>query len=157
MDPEPALRSRRSFLDLVIGLGFTGLTVSILYPVSRYLIPPVQGGPGTRSVVIDPDDPEQLDPETGIFVLGNRPGILVKGPGGGWKAFSAICTHLSCTVRFQAETNQIWCPCHNGYFDLNGRNLPGSPPPRPLEEFEVHEREDEDGKKTLLISKARSA
>ena len=94
MAPEPSLRSRRSFLDLVIGLGFTGLAVSVLYPVARYLIPPVRGGPGTRSVVLDPDDPEQVDPETGIFVLGNRPGILVRGNGGEWKAFSAICTHL---------------------------------------------------------------
>ncbi len=157
MDRDPTLRSRRSFLDMVIGLGFTGLAAAVLYPVARYLIPPVRSGPGTRSVVLDPDDPAQVDPETRIFVFGSRPGILVKGPGGQWKAFSAVCTHLSCTVRFQAESNQIWCPCHNGLFDLNGRNIPGTPPPRPLEEFEVHEREDESGKKTLLVSKGRSA
>jgi Rieske Fe-S protein len=141
--------SRRSFLDWVLGGGFAGLSAAVLYPVVRYLVPP-RGEPGARSVVIDPADPEQVDPETRVFVFGNQPGILVRGPGGDWRAFSAVCTHLSCTVRYKADVNQIWCPCHNGYFDLNGINLPGSPPPRPLDEFKVNERED--GK--LVVRKA---
>jgi Rieske Fe-S protein len=28
----------------------------------------------------------------------------------------------------------IWCACHNGRFDLDGRVLAG-PPPRPLEKY----------------------
>jgi Rieske Fe-S protein len=145
--------SRRTFLDYVLYGGTAGLAAAILYPVARYLVPPDRGGPGTRSLVLDPNDPAQVDPETRVFVFGNEPGILVRGPGGEWKAFSGVCTHLSCTVRFKADTNQIWCPCHNGLFDLNGRNVPGTPPPRPLAEFRVSERPD--GK--LVIRKGRSS
>jgi len=145
--PDP---SRRSFLDLLLGVGFAGLAGAVLFPVFRYLVPPERGQPGARSVTLDPDDPAQVDPETRVFTFGNQPGILVKGPGGEWRAFSATCTHLSCTVRFKADSNQIWCPCHNGLFDLNGRNVPGTPPPRPLDEFRVSARDD--GK--LVVRKA---
>jgi cytochrome b6-f complex iron-sulfur subunit len=142
MSSEDRRSSRRSFLDRILGLGFAGLAAAVLYPVIRYLVPPARGEPGARSVVLDPTNPDQVDPETRVFVFGNKPGILVRGPAGEWKAFSAICTHLSCTVRYKADTHQIWCPCHNGMFDLNGRNLPGTPPPKPLEEFRVSERPD---------------
>lgn len=134
--------TRRTLLDWVLNGGFVALAVAIFYPVFRYLVPPANAEPGAKSVKLDPKDPSQVDPETKVFVMGKEPGILVKGPGGEWKAFSAICTHLSCTVRFKADTNQIWCPCHNGLYDLNGVNLPGSPPPRPLPEFRVQELPD---------------
>lgn len=135
-------RSRRSFLDWVLRGGFAALAAAVFYPVFRYLVPPAKAEPGAKSVTLDPQNPAEVDPETKVFVIGDEPGILVKGPGGEWKAFSAICTHLSCTVRFKADTSQIWCPCHNGLYDLNGRNLPGSPPPRPLPEFKVQARPD---------------
>jgi len=41
----------------------------------------------------------------------------------------------------------IWCACHNGKYDLNGRNVSG-PPPRPLDEFKVIVQGEE-----VLISK----
>ena len=152
MHPEAESPSRRSILDFALGGGFAALGAAVVYPLIRYLIPPKGADPGARSVVLDPEDPAQVHPETRIFVFGNKPGILVRGPGGGWRAFSAVCTHLSCTVRYKADTQQIWCPCHNGFFDLNGRNLPGSPPPSPLEEYPVMERPDG----TLLVRKGRS-
>ena len=40
-------------------------------------------------------------------------------------AFSAKCTHEGCTVTFQPGQSVIWCPCHDGRFDLNGRVFPG--------------------------------
>lgn len=47
-------------------------------------------------------------------------------------AFSQQCTHLSCAVVPRPEEGVIYCPCHEGYFDLRtGRNIAG-PPPRPL-------------------------
>ncbi len=140
-DVEPG-RTRRSFLDLVFRGGIAGLLAAVVYPVLRYLSPPAAAEPGARSVVLNPEDPKQVDPNTRLFVFGDKPGILVKGPGGEWKAFSAICTHLGCTVRYKTETRTIWCPCHNGMFDLNGRNLPGTPPPRPLDELRVQPRPD---------------
>jgi len=57
------------------------------------------------------------------------------------KAFSAVCTHLGCTVQYRKDFQHIWCACHNGHFDLNGRNIAG-PPPTPLEEYQVVARAD---------------
>jgi Rieske Fe-S protein len=67
---------------------------------------------------------------------------LVRTPEGDYRALSAICTHLNCTVQYRAREQDIWCACHNGVYDLSGRNLSG-PPPRPLELYEVHVRGDE--------------
>ncbi len=47
-------------------------------------------------------------------------------------AFSQQCTHLSCAVIPQPEQNRLFCPCHEGAFDLqSGRPIAG-PPNRPL-------------------------
>jgi Rieske Fe-S protein len=71
-----------------------------------------------------------------VFRFGTRPGILVRTSSGEWRAFSAVCSHLQCTVQFRADLEHIWCACHNGHFDLSGKNVEG-PPPRPLEQFDV--------------------
>ena len=85
----------------------------------------------------------ELKPNTGkIFRFGNRPGLLVLTKSGEYHAMSGTCTHLDCTVQYKNDTSQVWCACHNGVYDLNGRNVSG-PPPRPLQEFEVHVRGDE--------------
>jgi Rieske Fe-S protein len=39
-------------------------------------------------------------------------------------------------VQYKKELGLIWCACHNGKYDLNGRNVSG-PPPRPLDEYRV--------------------
>ena len=38
--------------------------------------------------------------------------------------------------QYRDDIGHIWCACHNGHFDLNGRNIAG-PPPEPLEAFDV--------------------
>ena len=72
-----------------------------------------------------------------IFKFGSKPGLLVRTADGTYRAFSAVCTHLNCTVQYRDDLHEIWCACHNGLYDLEGRNVSG-PPPRPLEVFEVH-------------------
>jgi succinate dehydrogenase / fumarate reductase iron-sulfur subunit len=47
------------------------------------------------------------------------------------RAFDSTCTHLGCRTRYNAETNQIECPCHGGVYDTAGRVIAG-PPPQPL-------------------------
>ncbi|HEY4688908.1 MAG TPA: ubiquinol-cytochrome c reductase iron-sulfur subunit [Anaerolineae bacterium] len=51
-------------------------------------------------------------------------------------AMSNICTHLACRVRWIAERQEFFCPCHNGVYDKDGKVLAG-PPPRPLDRYEV--------------------
>ena len=85
----------------------------------------------------------ELPPNSGkIFKFGNKPGILVRSASGEFKAFSAVCTHLDCIVQYRPDTKQIWCACHNGQYNLNGKNI-GGPPPRPLEEYKVNTRGDD--------------
>ena len=62
----------------------------------------------------------------------------------GFAAYSAICTHLACTVRFSAEPAaaapfaHIHCPCHAGVFDpRRGATVVSGPPPRPLPQLAV--------------------
>lgn len=83
--------------------------------------------------------PKSVAPNSGqIFKFGHDPGILIRtpSPSGELRAFSAVCTHLSCTVQYREDLEQIWCACHNGHYDLNGINIAG-PPPRPLPRYDL--------------------
>lgn len=126
---------RRRLLDgllSVTGLGFLG---AVVYPIVRYLTPPRISDAVASSVVAA--RLSDVKPNAGkIFRFGSRPGILVRLPSGEWRAFSAVCTHLQCTVQYRSDLEQIWCPCHNGHFDLTGRNVSG-PPPAPLEAYDA--------------------
>jgi cytochrome b6-f complex iron-sulfur subunit len=68
--------------------------------------------------------------------------LLVRLASGEFRAYSATCTHLGCIVQYRPDIGQIWCACHNGHFDLNGRNVQG-PPPAPLETYTVNVRDDQ--------------
>ena len=58
-------------------------------------------------------------------------------------AFSQQCTHLSCAVVPQPEHNRLFCPCHEGAFDLqSGRPIAG-PPNRPLTRVRLDVRGDD--------------
>lgn len=133
--------NRRRFLDRLVGAGFLSSLAAMAYPVWRYLIPPASGEPATQSVVAA--QLSAVAPNSGlIFKFGSKPGLLIRTPEGELHAFSAICTHLDCTVQYKADTSQIWCACHNGYYDLAG-NVVSGPPPRPLERLVVNQREDD--------------
>ena len=134
--------TRKGFLDWIMGSSLAGLVVAVLYPVTRYLVPPEARESATGSVTL-PFTVEDVPNNSGrIFKFGNRPGILVRTASGDFRAFSAICTHLDCTVQYRDDLSHIWCACHNGHFDLQGRNISG-PPPTPLEPFDVNVRGDQ--------------
>jgi len=134
--------TRKRFVDWLLGTSVGGLVAAVGYPVVKYLIPPPAVESAVNSVVV-PFKPTDLAVNSGqIFKFGNKPGILVKTPGGELRAFSAICTHLQCTVQYRDDLNHIWCACHNGHYDLNGKNIAG-PPPRPLTAFDVNVRGDQ--------------
>lgn len=53
-------------------------------------------------------------------------------------ALSPTCTHLGCTVNWDANEdypNQFFCPCHFGRFEKDGTNVAGTPPTEPLHKF----------------------
>ena len=131
----PGAAGRRGFIEVILGGGLLTLLGAMLYSVGRYVLPPKVAESGLSSVVAG--KVKDFPPNTGkIFRFGNRPGILVRTSAGDFRAFSAVCTHLGCTAQFRPDLEHIWCACHNGHFDLFGRNIAG-PPPRPLEGFNV--------------------
>ena len=136
---KPDSRSgRRGLIQALLGTGFVGSIASFVYPAVRFMLPPDQGEAAVNEVraagVNDLANDSAL-----LFKFGNRPGILLRTASGEWRAFSAVCTHLNCTVQYAQDSQRIWCACHNGFFDLNGRVVAG-PPPRPLEEYTVNIR-----------------
>ena len=146
MCSEPTY-DRRGFLKLLLkgsGLALFGATV---YPISRYLWPP-QMTEGSVSDVVAAKSGDLAVNSGKIFRFGSRPGLLVRTPQGDLKAFSAVCTHLGCTVQYDDQASVISCACHNGKFDLNGQVISG-PPPKPLEAYKVNVRGDD-----VVVSKS---
>ena len=147
----PGEFNRRGFLDALLAVGFVSTAVAIIYPVSRFLIPPQSGEPATASA--SAGKAAALKPNSGqIFKFGSRPGVVVRTADGDIRAFSAVCTHLECTVQFKPDTAQLWCACHNGLYDLGG-NVVSGPPPRGLEQFVVNLR-GEPGDEDIVVSRA---
>jgi Rieske Fe-S protein len=138
---NPVSTPRRRLVEVLLGSGLVATAAAFLYPLLRYLIPPKASDLGSDSVVAGRVG--ELRPNSGkIFRFGDRPGLLIRTADGQYRAMSATCTHLSCTVQYRDDLHEVWCACHNGMYDLNGRNLSG-PPPRPLEGFEVQVRGEE--------------
>ena len=141
---------RRRVVGFLLGGGLFASLVSFVYPVLRYLIPPPVTDLGSDEVVAAKVGDLKAH-SSKIFRFGTRPALLLLTAEGEYRALSAVCTHLSCTVQYRNDLHQIWCACHNGLYDLNGRNISG-PPPRPLEVFQVHVRGDE-----IVVSRKREA
>lgn len=132
---------RRHFVEAFLGAGIVASLASFIYPVLRYLIPPPSAELSSDTVLAGKTG--DLKANSGkIFRFGSRPGLLVMTSDGQYRAMSAVCTHLGCTVQYRGDLHNVWCACHNGMYDLNGRNISG-PPPRPLENYDVFVKGDE--------------
>jgi cytochrome b6-f complex iron-sulfur subunit len=126
---------RRNFIDLFFGGSLLATIAAFVYPVVRYVLPSKSARVVQNSVTAAKAG--ELAPNTAkVFKFGSAPAVLVNTSEGTLVALSAICTHLTCTVRYDGDTGTLFCPCHNGRFDLSGNVLSG-PPPRPLETYAV--------------------
>ncbi|MGB7208512.1 MAG: Rieske 2Fe-2S domain-containing protein [Pyrinomonadaceae bacterium] len=140
-DHLPKSPSRRSFLDYLLGFSAFATLGAIFYPIFKFMVPPEVVEAQQNSVSIGKNT--EIASNSGkIFKFGSKPGIIIRTETGDLKAFSASCTHLDCIVQYDPGSKQIICACHNGIYDLTGKNVSG-PPPRPLEEFAVNVKGDE--------------
>ncbi|WP_457632247.1 QcrA and Rieske domain-containing protein [Oceanithermus desulfurans] len=82
----------------------------------------IKNGERNNMVLLIRLDPGELSPETAEYAAD------------GTVAYSAICTHLGCTVSdWVADKGDLLCPCHKGIYDpRQGAKVVGGPPPRPL-------------------------
>lgn len=146
---------RRSFVNWFLGTSLGALCVSVVYPVIRFVSPPNVPEATTNQVNAGlTTDPEMMEKKFKIVRFGADPVILVHAGEEDYRAFAATCTHLDCVVEYQDAQRRIWCNCHNGEYDLQGRNVAG-PPPKPLEVFTVHvERKSPGAAGTIIVSRS---
>ncbi len=136
----PVVTSRRSFLDLLLGMTSIAWLGSVLYPVVRYLKPLPASGPAGPTT-LTAEELAKLAREDFVIVPAGATRVLVlQDSASVLHAVDARCTHEGCTVRFLSGEAVIWCACHNARFDLEGRVLSG-PPPRPLPRYLVERTE----------------
>jgi len=57
--------------------------------------------------------------------------VVTQPKEGEFKAFSAVCTHLGCTVGTVAD-GTINCPCHGSKYRIADASVAGGPAPKPL-------------------------
>jgi nitrite reductase/ring-hydroxylating ferredoxin subunit len=128
--PQDQYVERRDFVKFLVLTSFA-LTLGQFWIAAqqwwRKRQPP---SPGTRVAATD-----QL-PVGGTLVFAypseHDPCILVRLGEAEFVAFSQKCTHLSCAVIPRPAHGDIYCPCHQGFFDLRSGVPTAGPPPRPL-------------------------
>lgn len=141
--------TRRNFFDRILaalfggtGLAFAGSALAYLYPNKNFISGTRQFSDVTGKAILDRDIGE------GQFVSGLASGspAIVSRQNGKLIAFSAVCTHLGCTVAYLEHDEILRCPCHGGEYDIDGTVIDG-PPPKPLPRLTV---KIDDGK--ILLS-----
>ncbi|MEA2107862.1 MAG: Rieske (2Fe-2S) protein [Pseudomonadota bacterium] len=131
--------SRRDFLaNTAMTLGLVGsLGAGAVYSV-KFMVPAKKEAKFSDVLIGNVKDlPASAAKE---FIDGQGKKALLVNNGQEVKAFSKICPHLGCEVEWHPEKKEFYCPCHDGYFDANGKNIAG-PPPRPLDEFKVKDKD----------------
>lgn len=129
-DVEP----RRRWLQFVLGaLGLAGIA-GLVWPAVAYVLPARKRGGGLERSVAGSDSDWKVWEARKVAVAGKP--VIVLRAGDGFRAFSAICTHLGCIVHWTDAKRVFECPCHAASFAPDGKVISG-PPPRPLPEYKV--------------------
>jgi Rieske Fe-S protein len=133
--PAPDALTRRSFLTYLLGLaGALGLA-GLLAPIMRYAYPVVTTVAAEKLQVADLATLTPLG-DAVYFDYQDTPSALILLADGTPKAYSLICTHFGCIVKWMPAEKDFFCPCHAGRFGPDGAVLSG-PPPKPLTQFKV--------------------
>src|SRR5512135_1180287 len=120
---------RRTFLTLSLGWCSAVFAAGAsLAAAGRFLVPNVLYEPNRRFKALKPDD----YPEGPTFLPNLR--VFLFREGKRFRAVSAVCTHLGCTVNLVGKG--FHCPCHGSVFTQNGAVVSG-PAPSPLAWFEL--------------------
>jgi len=131
----PPPPTRRGFLDWLIGLfaGVAGTAMAV--PGLLYLWPAAQGG---KAEDVEVKGADALKPGESTITQLRGKAVIVRRDSSGLVAYSAVCTHLGCLVKWNGARKEFLCPCHAAVFDSNGRVVSG-PAPAPLPQYKVKE------------------
>lgn len=145
--------TRRQFLKAIVGVFALSWGAVTVIPILQYLTPPKSDDSGEQVASVSLGKVDSIPKGQGKnFQFGHKPGIIVRDDAGEFHAFSAICSHLGCTVQYGGGKPNIWCACHGGQYDAKtGTNIAG-PPPKPLTPLYVSVVKDE-----IIVSKTPGA
>jgi nitrite reductase/ring-hydroxylating ferredoxin subunit len=122
--------SRRDFLKLIKGAGALIGVSAVATPIVAYFYPPKLEEMPSEPVLVGPEN-ELPAGEAKMVKFGRYPAIVVN-TADGLKAYSAVCTHFACLVKWDPETGHLICPCHDGHFSVEDGGVLAGPPPTPL-------------------------
>ena len=133
---EPKL-TRRGFLSLFNRvLAATGAAV-LIGPIVAFFWPAkLEEIPSEPLAVGDEESIPEGEAKTVRY--GRYPAIILNTAERGLVAYSAVCTHFACLVKWNPASGMIECPCHEGYFDPADGTVISGPPPEPLGEIQVN-------------------
>ena len=92
---------------------------------------------GNNDIVIDlnASSSSELNSVGGYIYSGNI--IIIRATESQYIALSKICTHEGCTVKYGANSNEIFCDCHGSTFTTSGVVTNG-PAPTNLKKYNVN-------------------
>ncbi len=132
---EPAVKTRRSFIDIFMKGGLFLWATGMIAPTLAYIWPArARGG---RATTVSAGSEKDFSVGTARMTQKDgQPILVIRVKEDSYTALSAICTHLGCIVKWDLNKKQIQCPCHAAVFGPDGQVVAG-PPPRPLEQYQV--------------------
>ena len=136
--PRSSAGISRRLVNALLGAGLAGTVSGFAASALAYLWPSGRGAGGSDLLVdaSGPVDPAGIGPDESVVGRCRAGKVLVIRREGELVGLSATCTHLACTVTWNADSRQIECPCHGAAFDLRGQVL-GGPARKPLALMEV--------------------
>ena len=145
-------RSRRSFLEIILGSSAVMALGAVFYPIFKFITPPktAEANLSQLKLSFTRADIDAEAQKAKYFKYGKALGIIFINEKKELRAIDATCTHLDCTVQHRPDLGILWCSCHNGRYGLDGSNISG-PPPRPLGSYVVKEEGD-----VIFVSKGDS-
>lgn len=127
--------NRRAFLKHVQSLALAAGGLAVIGPIVSYFFPtkleemPSEPVPAGSEASIPPGASKTVP-------YGRWPALVIHTPDG-LRAYSGVCTHFGCIVKWDADSGQIACPCHEGYFDPADGSVISGPPPTGLQALPV--------------------
>jgi len=128
-DIEPKITRRSFFSKLWLSIAGVALLEYVL--IAADFLRPHRKDDSDDGGVVVAGPRERFEPGS-VTAFPQGKFYLARLKDGGFLALSRRCTHLGCTVPWDAGQGLFVCPCHASAFDITGEVL-NPPAPRPLD------------------------